>query len=291
LPHNGPGRYLDHGGFNLTTIKAQLASPTKASEVRTLKLARAFADFNQKGYLVDGVIGSPGSTGWAVFPETGKPHFALFELAGPVTETDGKVLRVTFEFKSRHKQHGLGRFRLSAAPGVAAFDRDAARKLTDPWLKLAVAYALNGRNEKESEHLGKALQANPKLGDDREAQYLYKAARAAAMVAAGAPGRDRPSLDNAARVKLRGQALDWLTAELTSWRKLLDSDPTQNRLLPVLALTCWQNDSDLAGIRDAAALAKLPAAEQKAFAQLWTDVAALLKKATPSGAFVPVGGP
>ena len=41
----------------------------------------------------------------------------------------------------------------------------------------------------------------------------------------------------------------------------------------------WQQDTDLAGIRDAAALAKLPADEQKAFTQLWADVAALLKKA------------
>jgi hypothetical protein len=32
-------------------------------------------------------------------------------------------------------------------------------------------------------------------------------------------------------------------------------------------------------LRDAAVLAKLPAHEQKAFTQLWADVAALLKKA------------
>ncbi len=41
----------------------------------------------------------------------------------------------------------------------------------------------------------------------------------------------------------------------------------------------WQEDSGLAGIRDAAALAKLPADEQKAFAQLWADVEELLTKA------------
>ena len=41
----------------------------------------------------------------------------------------------------------------------------------------------------------------------------------------------------------------------------------------------WQQDSDLAGIRDAAALAKLPADEQKVFTQLWADVAAALKEA------------
>ena len=45
----------------------------------------------------------------------------------------------------------------------------------------------------------------------------------------------------------------------------------------------WQKDSDLAGLRDKEARAKLPAEEQKAFAQLWADVAALLKKAeTPA---------
>jgi hypothetical protein len=40
----------------------------------------------------------------------------------------------------------------------------------------------------------------------------------------------------------------------------------------------WQKDGDLVGIRDQVALAKLPAEEQKAFAQLWADVAALLKE-------------
>ncbi len=48
-------------------------------------------------------------------------------------------------------------------------------------------------------------------------------------------------------------------------------------------LSHWQKDTDLAGIRDAATLAKLPAHEQKAFTQLWADVAALLQKAqTPA---------
>jgi hypothetical protein len=47
----------------------------------------------------------------------------------------------------------------------------------------------------------------------------------------------------------------------------------------VRTLNRWQRDSDLAGIRDQAALDKLPADEKKAFAQLWADVAALLNKA------------
>src|SRR5262249_39746060 len=94
--------------------------------------------------------------------ETGKPHFALLELAEPVTETGGKVLRVTFEFKSAHIRHGLGRFRLSVSGEPATFDREdkrfAVTKLTDPWGKLAAAYAVDGRNDKAVEYFAKAVQ-------------------------------------------------------------------------------------------------------------------------------------
>jgi serine/threonine protein kinase len=122
-----------------------------------------------------------------------------------------------------------------------------------------------------------ALQADPKLADGRQTQHRYNAACAAALAAAG-QARDEPPLDDAAKAKLRRQALDWLKAELKTWDKLLESWP-QNRPTVVQTLSHWQKDSDLAGIRDAAALAKLSADEQKAFARLWADVAALLKKA------------
>ena len=69
-----------------------------------------------------------------------------------------------------------------------------------------------------------------------------------------------------------GSAPTWPCAP--RWRA---SPPTAPRLQQTLRH--WQKDTDLAGIRDAAALAKLPADERKAFAQLWADVAALLKKA------------
>jgi hypothetical protein len=122
----------------------------------------------------------------------------------------------------------------------------------------------------------RALESDPTLGDDRQAQHRYNAARAAALAAAGQSQGEPP--DDAARARLRGQALDWLTAEVKVWGNLAASGPPQDRPLIAQALSHWQQDSDLAGIRDAAALAKLPSAEQKAFAQLWADVAALLKK-------------
>ncbi len=101
----------------------------------------------------------------------------------------------------------------------------------------------------------------------------YDAARAAAVAAAG-QGKNEPPLGDAAKAKLRRQALDWLKAELTAWS--LVQPP---RLFVAHTLNHWQQESDLAGIRDAAALAKLPAEEQKAFTQFWADVA---KSAEPA---------
>src|SRR5262249_36825264 len=121
-----------------------------------------------------------------------------------------------------------------------------------------------------------ALASDPQLGDHRQWQHRYNAACAATLAAAG-QGEDEPPLDDAAKTKLRRQALDWLKAERTIWGKLLESGPSQVRPFIVRTLSHWQKDSDLAGIRDVAALAKLPTDEQKAFIQLWADVAALLK--------------
>jgi hypothetical protein len=138
--------------------------------------------------------------------------------------------------------------------------------------RLAVAHiAYCGQHYADATRLwARALASDPKLGDDRVAQHRYHAACAAALAAAG-QGKDLPLLDAAAQAKLRGQTLDWLRAELTAWGK------EQPRPAIAKALGHWQQDSALASLRDPLALANLPAAERKAFTQLWADVAALLQ--------------
>jgi hypothetical protein len=122
-----------------------------------------------------------------------------------------------------------------------------------------------------------AFAADPQLATDVNAGHRYNAACSVALAAAG-KGEDAEKLGRADRHALRRQALTWLRAELTHWAKLLAAGEVgRSRLARVLAH--WQKDADLAAIRDRAALAKLPAEEQQAFAQLWADVAALLKKA------------
>jgi hypothetical protein len=52
-----------------------------------------------------------------------------------------------------------------------------------------------------------------------------------------------------------------------------------DRALIAKKMRHWQQDSDLAGVRDAGALAKLPQAEQEDWRKLWADVKALRQKA------------
>ena len=123
-----------------------------------------------------------------------------------------------------------------------------------------------------------AFAADPKLADDLKAGHRYNAACYAALAAAG-QGEDVAKLDDKERTRLRQQALDWLSADLALRTKQLESGQPADRAEVQQTMSHWQQDTDLAGIRDAAALVKLPADEQKAFTQLWADVAALLKKA------------
>jgi len=126
--------------------------------------------------------------------------------------------------------------------------------------------------------LSEALESDPKLGDDRRIQHRYNAACAAALAAAG-QGEDESPPDDAAKTKLRRHALDWLKAELATWTKFLESGPPQARPGIAETLEHWNQDSDLAGVRDADALARLPLAELGAWRTLWADVDSLRKRA------------
>jgi serine/threonine-protein kinase len=127
-----------------------------------------------------------------------------------------------------------------------------------------------------------AFAADPELADDLKAGHRYNAARSAALAAAG-QGDDAAQLDDKERTRLRQQARDWLCADLALRSKHLDSGKAADRTAVLQALRHWQRDSNLAALRDEAALAKLPEEQQKAFTQLWADVAALLRKAEEKG--------
>ena len=122
-----------------------------------------------------------------------------------------------------------------------------------------------------------ALEHDPKLGDDRQAQHRYNAACAAALAGAGR-GKDDPPPDDAARAKLRGQALRWLRAELSAWKRVAMTVGSGNKETVAKTLAHWKEDVDLTGIRDETELAKLSEEERTEFKRLWDDVEGLLTK-------------
>jgi hypothetical protein len=110
-----------------------------------------------------------------------------------------------------------------------------------------------------------------------ERQHRYNAACAAALAAAG-KGVDAAMLKEQKRTRLRKQAIDWLQDDLAAWTKVVGKGSAPAKAAVRRTLEDWQKDPDLAGLR-AAALAKLPEEEQKAWRKLWAEVKAVLKKA------------
>jgi formylglycine-generating enzyme required for sulfatase activity len=117
-----------------------------------------------------------------------------------------------------------------------------------------------------------ALTGVTKPSLKRQARLRLSAARAAALGALG-QGKDEPLPDESAKGTLRRQTLGWLRAELAEC--IVKPRTAQ-------ALRQWMADPALAGVRDRAALDKLPEDEQKAFTQTWAAVAALLKETAPT---------
>jgi tetratricopeptide (TPR) repeat protein len=122
-----------------------------------------------------------------------------------------------------------------------------------------------------------AFADDPRLAEALGEGIRYDAACAASLAGCG-KGKDAGHLPDKERARLRKQALDWLRADLTAWTKVMDKGPPQARQNVVPTLQNWQNNSDLAGLRDKEAVDKLPEAERDACQKLWADVAALLKR-------------
>src|SRR5262249_34166508 len=85
---------------------------------RPVRFKAASADYSQPGHPVAHAIDDDPRSGWAIHPEVGKPHAAVFELDAPLSGDDDSELTVTLAFQSPLGQHQLGRFRLAvtAAP-------------------------------------------------------------------------------------------------------------------------------------------------------------------------------
>jgi tetratricopeptide (TPR) repeat protein/tRNA A-37 threonylcarbamoyl transferase component Bud32 len=143
---------------------------------------------------------------------------------------------------------------------------------------LGIALRGKGRPDQSIGHLQQAIQLDPNLALAHSQIYTcrYEAASAALQASAG-HGSKEPRLGEQERISLRAQALDWLRANLELKTRLLkDSAAVDLSSLSGWSLSAWETDPVLFGVRDQAALLKLPDAERVQWQRLWGDVAALL---------------
>jgi hypothetical protein len=114
LNGKGPGRSVN-GNTVMTGIRISLG---EGKDANALKIRTASADFSQKegGFDVKSLLSK--GPGWAISPEFGKPHHAVFELMEPLAAA-GKDVTVQLSFNSQFASHQPGRFRVSATDSAS----------------------------------------------------------------------------------------------------------------------------------------------------------------------------
>jgi serine/threonine-protein kinase len=123
-----------------------------------------------------------------------------------------------------------------------------------------------------------AFTTDPQLLAGPPTVQRYKAACAAALAGCG-QGQDAVGLKAKERARLRGQALEWLRADLEAWRRLLEKEPAKARPVIAQQMQHWLGNLDFTGVRGPHALSRLPEVERQAWQQLWADVADTLARA------------
>ena len=118
LPASGPGR-VAHGNFVLSEMIVEVSPTADFANGRKLEFSGAKADFEQadKPWRAADVIDGKEETGWAIAPQYGKDHWAVFGLKEPLV-VDGSVF-VRVQLRQLYgQQHTLGRFKLSLQTGI-----------------------------------------------------------------------------------------------------------------------------------------------------------------------------
>ena len=139
MKKDGPGR-ADNGNFGLSQIRI-FATRAKGGTEKEIKIVKAEADFeqNKTNLSLAGSLDDNPKTGWAVDPQFGQDHAAIFTFAEPVDFTNGVRLIVKLEFHVNTK-HNIGRPRISVTS-------DARPSLKNSIQPLAVAEILRRARE------------------------------------------------------------------------------------------------------------------------------------------------
>jgi mono/diheme cytochrome c family protein len=148
FPAKGPGR-SHNGNLVMTDFRITAAG-------QPVKFKKATADFSQQDFPIALAIDANPATGWAVLPEVGKAHFAVFETEQPIKSAAGVELGITLDFQSVFAQHQIGKFRLSV---TSAKDPHHAAKLPDK-IREIITVAVEKRSDAQKAELRQYFRSN-----------------------------------------------------------------------------------------------------------------------------------
>jgi len=118
LPSRGPGR-TPHGNFVLTSIRVEASATPDFKKRQAIKLTSAAHDFAQGQFPAKNALKRSPRTGWAISPQMGRNHWAVFTTGKPVTFQRPMFLRIVLE-QRYGGQHTIGRFRVQTRTGTDA---------------------------------------------------------------------------------------------------------------------------------------------------------------------------
>jgi hypothetical protein len=113
LTKSGPGR-AGNGNFALSDFQVHIRpkSDTNETSWTPLRLVTAKATFEQNGLPVAAAIDDNPNSAWAIDPEFGKDHAAVFTTTEPFGFEQGTAVSVTLKFNN-NVNHSIGRPRLT----------------------------------------------------------------------------------------------------------------------------------------------------------------------------------
>ncbi len=164
LAAKGPGRAL-HGNFVLSEVRVMVSSAGEG-EPRPVSWGAASADFSQDKWPVAAAIDGDAKTGWAVSPQFGKQHVAVFETKSDLDISDEATLTVILD-QQYGSQHTIGRFRLSATTmprpvQLDGFPDEVAAVLAKPYAQRT--------NAEQKKLVAQYVTLDPELAKLRQAE-------------------------------------------------------------------------------------------------------------------------
>jgi hypothetical protein len=134
LASQGSGR-APNGSWVLSEFKM-------LGDGKPVELAAVRSDFDQPGWPLTAALDGKDDTGWGTWPQVGKAHEAIFEVRTAFGYRPDRLLSFRLQFRSKFRQHVIGRFRLSITNLPAALLRPISEEV-----KTALAIEVGQRTE------------------------------------------------------------------------------------------------------------------------------------------------